>query len=111
MTESVCPFCDRPDGAGHEPRCFMLAELPDRPPVHHIPRCVVEPTQSDRYRVVETDNFGGDYPDEKFLPIPPVTQAQARTIAEAINGAFYPDASRYWKVVPGGYVLQPGFES
>ena len=60
-------------------------------------------------RIVETDNFGGDYPDESFL-LWPMPEDKARAIAEAINAAGSMDSHRYWKVVPDDYVLQPGFE-
>lgn len=61
-------------------------------------------------RIVETDNFGGDYPNEKFLPIPPVDEASARVIAYEINKATGENGPRFWKVVDVDYVLQSGFE-
>lgn len=62
-------------------------------------------------RIVETDNFGGDYPNEKFLsPLPRMTEEHAKKVAEAINDGLPEDASRYWKVVGDDYILQPGFE-
>lgn len=64
-----------------------------------------------RYRIVETDNFGGDYPDEKFVNLPPTTKENATKIAEAINAVFSGDhAPRYWQVREEDYKLQPGFE-
>ncbi|MHB1097957.1 MAG: hypothetical protein ACYCZR_00250 [Burkholderiales bacterium] len=66
-------------------------------------------------RIVETDNFDGDYPDESFL-LWPMPEAAAKEIADAVNraadigGYAAGHASRYWKVVPDNYVLQPGFE-
>lgn len=66
-------------------------------------------------RIVETDNFGGDYPDESFL-LWPMPESAAKEIAGAINRAADSSgyatgmASRYWKVVPDDYTLQPGFE-
>lgn len=64
------------------------------------------------YKIVETDNFGGDYPDEKFVTLPLLSQSDACTIAGSINACLCDtdDAPRYWKVVENGYVLQPGFE-
>jgi hypothetical protein len=70
------------------------------------------------YRIVETDNLGGDYPDEKFLNVPEcLHQSDAEHIANAINWVFCPtgggrdpSAPRYWKVVEDGYKLVPGFE-
>jgi hypothetical protein len=62
-------------------------------------------------RIVETDNFNGDYPDEKFLNIPTIQDVeQAQAIADAINHALPPTFSRCWKVVQDDYKLQPGFE-
>lgn len=58
-------------------------------------------------RVVETDNYGGDYPDESFHG-PPMPHADAERIAAAFNK--YADDRRYYKVVPMDYKLAPGFE-
>ena len=64
----------------------------------------------DLFRVVETDNFGGDYPDESFAG-PPVSKATAELVAAAFNREAGGDnARRFWKVEPQGYQLQPGFE-
>jgi len=60
-------------------------------------------------RIIETDNFGGDYPDEKFLNLPLLREEDACKVADAINGAFPPCYRRYWRVVPDDYKLQPGF--
>jgi predicted YcjX-like family ATPase len=54
---------------------------------------------------VETDNFGRDYPMEKFLNLPLMTKEHAERIAQVINNGFYENSSRYWKVVPDNYVL------
>lgn len=61
-------------------------------------------------KIVETDNFGGDYPDEKFLNLPSLTKEQCERICEAINSAFHEHHNRYWKTVPDDYKLRPGFE-
>lgn len=65
-----------------------------------------------RYKIVETDNFGGEYPNEKFVNLPATTHANALHIAEAINKAFNAGgtASRYWMVRAEDYKLKPGFE-
>lgn len=60
-------------------------------------------------RIVNTDDFDGDYPDESFL-LWPMTKADAQLIADAINRVAGMDNRRYWKVVEDDYVLQPGFE-
>ena len=68
-------------------------------------------------KIVNTDNFGGDYPDEVFLAGIQETRAaplsfskeQAQKIADVLNG---PDAqynTRYWKVVDDDYQLSRGF--
>lgn len=60
-------------------------------------------------KIVETDNFGGDYPDEKFLNVPLMPREHAERVAEAINAATGAQATRYWKVEENDYKLQPGF--
>lgn len=70
------------------------------------------------FRVVETDNFGRDYPNEKFVEGVPASMSKhdAEILAWAINALFCtsPDSSRFWKVVEHTtekpYVLSPGFE-
>lgn len=62
-------------------------------------------------RIIHTDNFGGDYPDEKFVDqLPPMTQEHAERVCAAINAGMPESASRYYKVVTNDYVLLPGFE-
>lgn len=63
-------------------------------------------------RIVETDNFGGDYPDESFVNLPYMTRERAERVCAAINEACCrgPDARRYWIVVENDYILKPGFE-
>lgn len=62
-------------------------------------------------KIVHTDNYGGDYPDEKFVQeLPWMNDEMAKHICEAINHFQPDDAPRFYKVVPDDYVLQPGFE-
>lgn len=61
-------------------------------------------------QIIETDNFGGDYPAETFVNLPRMTKEHAERVADAINGGFPEDASRYWRAVDDDYTLQPGFE-
>jgi len=63
-------------------------------------------------RIVETDNFNGDYPNEKFLNIPNhISYEQAQNICNTINEACSSDrAPRWWKVVDNDYKLKIGFE-
>lgn len=61
-------------------------------------------------RIIETDNFGGDYPNEKFVNLPRMTKEHADRVAHAINDGFHEHHPRYWRVVNDDYRLQPGFE-
>lgn len=63
-----------------------------------------------KFRIVETDNFGGDYPDERFAG-PLLDEEDACRVADLFNAATNERAARFWKVVPDGYRLLPGFES
>lgn len=65
----------------------------------------------DGWRVVETDNFGSDYPNESFVG--PVFRSfeAATAVAYAINqDASGPTAYRFWKVVEEGYLLNGGVD-
>jgi hypothetical protein len=64
------------------------------------------------FKIVNTDNFGGDYPDEKFLDLTFRTKDAATRVADAINKELCNDdhAPRFWKVVDSDYKLEPGFE-
>jgi len=62
-------------------------------------------------KIVHTDNFGGDYPDEKFVTgLPILPESTLKAICQIINDSAGPHAPRYYKVVPDDYELQPGFE-
>lgn len=63
------------------------------------------------YGVVDTDNFGGDYPDEKWIVNCWLSKETAEKIADLLNAELGgSDTLRYYKVVELGYKLQPGFE-
>lgn len=74
------------------------------------------------FKIVNTDNFGGDYPDESFLatvyskgrtsPCTYSREEDAKKVADILNGPANERSprARYWKVVASDYVLQPGFE-
>lgn len=62
------------------------------------------------YRVVDTDNMGGDYPNEKFVGPEHATIKEAVDAAAELNERHDTRmAPRYYKVVESGYVLLPGF--
>lgn len=62
-------------------------------------------------KIVNTDNFGRDYPNEKFVTgLPNLPEERLQLIADAINAQTGSDHDRYFKVVPDDYELAPGFE-
>lgn len=63
-------------------------------------------------KLVDTDNFGRDYPDEKFYSHIPhdICKEDAEIIASIVNKYGGPDARRYCKVVENDYVLDGPFE-
>lgn len=65
-----------------------------------------------RFLIVNTDNFGGDYPDEKFVENLPIftDRGDAEDVVAAIHAVMPGDSPRFFKVVEEGYKLQPGFE-
>lgn len=63
-----------------------------------------------RWRVVETDNHGSDYPDEKFVGPSFYGPGHAKAVCEACNSEVTDSSPRFYKVVQLPYTLQPGFE-
>lgn len=62
-------------------------------------------------KIVNTDNFGGDYPNESFVNLPPLKKSAIKLITFIINKECSGnDASRYWKVVEDSYKLAPIME-
>ena len=62
-------------------------------------------------RIIETDNFDGDYPDESFINLPSMHPDQIVRIADIINQECSgPNMPRFWDVVSDDYKLKPGFE-
>lgn len=62
-------------------------------------------------KIIETDNFGRDYPDESFVDLPPMDEDAAKKIAEIINAQCSgPHSQRFWDVVHNDYILVPGFQ-
>ncbi len=59
-------------------------------------------------RIVDTDNFGGDYPDEHFHLFS-MSEEAASEICAILNEETGPESTRYYKVVENNYKLQPGF--
>lgn len=63
-----------------------------------------------QYRIIETDNYGGDYPNESFHG-PRMTFEDCEATVEIWNKSTGPNADRYYRTVPTDYKLQPGQEA
>lgn len=61
-------------------------------------------------KIVNTDNFNSDYPDEYFLNCGTLPEYLADIIVTILNRDWSAYSSRYWKIVDENYKLQPGFE-
>jgi len=64
-------------------------------------------------RIVDTDNFCGDYPNERFIATDIENREMAEVMAWALNedprfGG--PRSRRFYKVVEDDYKLAPPFE-
>lgn len=65
------------------------------------------------WRVVDTDNFGGDYPDERVVASGFASEQQASVYADTVNTKRGEHSQRFLKVVKHfeiAYILSPGFE-
>jgi hypothetical protein len=62
------------------------------------------------YRIIDTDNFGGDYPNEKVIASGITYKRHADIMVEALNAHGGPNDPRFYRVVEDDYELQPGFE-
>jgi hypothetical protein len=59
-------------------------------------------------RIIDTDNFGGDYPNEKFHLFS-MSAGAAQDICGILNAERPPDSDRWFRAVEDDYKLQPGF--
>jgi len=67
---------------------------------------VIEP-----FKIIDTDNFGDDYPDEKLIADNIQSWAHADAMCQALNAKFSGKrARRCYEIKPASYVLLPGFE-
>jgi len=62
------------------------------------------------WSVVDTDNFGGDYPNERFVAQGIAHESDANLMADALNAQAGEHSLRFYMVVDDAYELQPGFE-
>ncbi len=60
-------------------------------------------------RIIDTDNSGGDYPDESFHLFPMSSEA-AQRIVEILNEENREDSQRLYCVVSDDYELRGGFK-
>lgn len=61
-------------------------------------------------KIIDTDNFGRDYPNETVVAENILHAHFANIMCGALNTDAGENSSRYYKVVEDNYVLQPGFE-
>lgn len=62
---------------------------------------------SKAYKVIETDNFGGDFPAERFATPYAFTRDDAVWLSNWLNEVMGgPDGPRYWRPVPSDYQLR-----
>jgi hypothetical protein len=61
-------------------------------------------------KIIDTDNFGGDYPDEKVIADNITNKTFGEVMVKALNDYVGEESSRYYQLKEDDYVLQPGFE-
>lgn len=63
-------------------------------------------------KIIDTDNFGGDYPDERVIAEGIKVRLYADVMCAGLNAQLCTQlrGSRFYRVVEDDYVLQPGFE-
>jgi hypothetical protein len=63
-------------------------------------------------KIVGTDNFDGDYPNEAVIAENITSEAMAKFLCTALNEEWNDviNTRRYYKVVPDEYKLKSGFE-
>lgn len=61
-------------------------------------------------KIVDTDNFDGDYPNEKVIAENIKNLCLAKIMCNALNKQEGEQGLRYYKIVDDDYVLVPGFQ-
>lgn len=63
-------------------------------------------------KIIDTDNFNGDYPDEQDIAVGIKRRDLAEVMCDALNdwSGSEVDSLRYYKVVEDDYKNRPGFE-
>lgn len=109
---------DAAEGLGFDPKALPFegtAHRADHDAVHQAKVIAaswrwIQGKRPATWSVVNTDNYGGDYPNERFEVQGLPSEALARQVAATLQALRGPTASRYSKVVQEPYTLQPGFE-
>ena len=60
-------------------------------------------------KIVDTDNFDGDYPNERDIAVGIKRRDHANVMCAALNYWAGVNSPRYYKVVEDDYVNVPGF--
>lgn len=94
---------------GEDLTCFFRPRNLMLPAGLQVTHVVDNPRPEPLFLVVDTDNHGSDYPDERFvselLPRP-----AAEEIAKKRNEGVNDNSPRWFKVVQAGYELKPEFQ-
>ncbi len=61
-------------------------------------------------KIVDTDNYDGDYPNEKVIASGITNKDLGEVMVDALNAVGGVRSARYYKLVEDDYVLQPGFQ-
>jgi hypothetical protein len=62
-------------------------------------------------KIVDTCNYDSDYPDEKEVGLPYMSEETAQHLCDIFNARFSGDGCpRFYKAVDNDYVLSGGFE-
>ena len=60
-------------------------------------------------KIIDTDNFDGDYPNERDIAVGIERRDHAAIMCQALNDWAGVNSPRYYKVVEDDYVNVPGF--
>lgn len=62
-------------------------------------------------KIIDTDNFGGDYPNEKVMAEKVFNKIVGQAMVDGLNTALSGEyAPRFYKLVEDDYILKGGFE-
>jgi hypothetical protein len=61
-------------------------------------------------KIIDTDNFGDDYPDEQVIADNIKDAHLGEIMLKALKGTVGPESPRYYRLVEDDYILLPGFK-